>query len=336
MRYFFYSVLFLLFIGCAAVPFKPYKIKGLSLVAAGTAIDSTHTKPVINMNANAVSIMPYGFIRDKSNPEIIYNTERQWFGETKAGAKQYIETLRKDDIEIMIKPHIWLWHGEFTGFLKMNSETNWKRLEQSYTNYILDYAKLAEDVNAEVFCIGTELEEFIKSRPQYWENLIKEIRSLYSGKLTYAANWDEFWHTPFWSDLDYIGIDAYFPISDMRTPTVENCIEGWEKHKQGLKEFSDKLNRPILFTEYGYRSVDYAGKEPWRYDRSMISVNHEAQNNTTQALFDTVWHEDWFAGGYLWKWFIEHHKVGGMDNNQFTPQNKPVEDIIKNFYKKKL
>jgi len=332
MKQILYILLVYLFFGCAARLYKPYKINGVSFVAAGGAVDSTNTKPVVYINANAAAIMPFGFIRNNDNPEIIHNTERQWFGETRAGAKQYIEELRKENISIMIKPQLWLRHGVFTGFLKMETEENWKLLEESYSSFILEYVELAEEVNAEVFCIGTELEEFIKNRPTYWHNLIKKIRTIYKGKLTYAANWDEFWRTPFWAEVDYIGIDAYFPVSDMQTPTVEDCIKGWEKHKKGLKEFSEKLDRPILFTEFGYRSVDYTGKEPWRYDRSMTSVNLQAQNNATQALFYTVWKEDWFAGGYIWKWFISHDKVGGLENNQFTPQNKPVEEIIKVHY----
>lgn len=332
MRYVFYVLLVCIFIGCAATSYKPFKINGVSFVASGNAVDTTHTKPLVNINANAAAVMPFGFIKDISHPEIIHSSKRQWFGETKAGVKQYIETLRKDQMSIMIKPQIWIWRGEFTGSLKMNTEADWKLLEESYSSFILDYAVLAEEVKAEIFCIGTELEEFIKNRPNYWHNLIKEIKTVYKGKLTYAANWDEFWRTPFWSELDYIGIDAYFPVSNMQTPTVEDCIKGWKKHKQDLKGFSEKLDRPILFTEYGYRSVDYTGKEPWKYDRSMTTVNLEAQNNATQALFEAIWKEDWFAGGYLWKWFIDHQNVGGLQDNQFTPQNKPVEAILKAHY----
>ena len=96
----------------------------------------------------------------------------------------------------------------------MTNEDDWQVLENSYTQFILLYAMLAQEIDAELFCIGTELEKFIEKRPQYWSNLIKEIKKVYKGKLTYAANWDEFKRTPFWSDLDYIGIDAYFPVSD--------------------------------------------------------------------------------------------------------------------------
>lgn len=334
MRCVFYVLFIFSFISCSVAKYKPQKINGVSFVAAGNAIDTTHTKPMVNINANAAAIMPFGFIKDSNQPEVIHSSDRQWYGETRAGAKQYIQSLRKNNINIMIKPQIWIWHGEFTGTLKADSELGWQLLETSYSSFILKFAKLAEDVNAEVFCIGTELETFIKNRPDYWHQLIKDVKKVYTGKLTYAANWDEFWRTPFWESLDYIGIDAYFPVSDLKTPTVEDCILGWEKHKKGLKEFSEKLNRPILFTEYGYRSVDYTAKEPWRYDRSMTSVNLEAQKNALKALYQTVWDEDWFAGGYLWKWFVEHDKVGGLEDNQFTPQNKPAEEIIKRHYSK--
>ena len=308
------------------------KMNGISFVAYQDAVDNTHTQPVANIGANYATLMPFGFIRELSNPNIRFNEQRQWFGERREGVKQYAEALRKHDIKIMIKPQIWVWRGEFTGYIDMKTEADWKTLEESYANFILEYAKLAAEINAEIFCIGTELENFIDKRPKYWDNLIKDIKQLYKGKLTYAANWDEYKRTPFWEQLDYIGIDAYFPVSDAQTPTVGQCLEGWKKHKPTMKALSDKYDKQVLFAEYGYRSVDYSGKEPWRFDRDMTTVNLQAQVNTTEALYQTFWHEDWFAGGFIWKWFINYDKAGGKDNNQFTPQNKPVEQTIKKYY----
>ena len=105
----------------------------------------------------------------------------------------------------MLKPQIWVSHGEFTGYIEMNNETDWSALEKSYSNFILDFAKHAETLKIEIFCIGTELEKFIENRPEYWKNLIKKIKNVYKGKLTYAANWDEFKRTPFWNEIDYKG-----------------------------------------------------------------------------------------------------------------------------------
>ena len=308
---------------------QPEKINGVSFVASRDSISETHVKPVTSVNANYAAVMPFGFVENLNHPEIIHNTERQWFGETRAGAKQYIQKLRAQHIKIMIKPQIWVWRGDFTGYIEMKDEANWKLLEESYTNFIMEYALLAQEVKAEIFCIGTELEKFIVNRPKYWNNLIVEIKKIYKGKLTYAANWDEFKRTPFWSALDFIGVDAYFPVSYNKTPTVEDCLEGWKVHKPVINQLSSRYKKPILFTEFGYRSVDYSGKEPWKSDRSMNQVNLEAQTNTTKALFETFWDEDWFAGGFVWKWFVNHNKVGGVNNTQFTPQNKPVEALLR-------
>ena len=103
----------------------------------------------------------------------------------------------------------------------------------------------------------------------------------------------------------------------------------WKQHKSAIRNISKRHNKPVLFTEFGYRSVDFSGREPWKSDRSMTQVNLEAQSNATKALFTEFWDEDWFAGGFIWKWYCNHKAAGGEDNTRFTPQNKPVQALIK-------
>ena len=326
----------LLFIGFILLQWscksQTQKINGLSFVASRDSINTTHTKPVVNVNANYVALMPFGFIRDIDLPTITHNTNRQWFGETDAGLIQYTNEFRKSNIKIMVKPQIWIWKGIFTGLIEMKTEENWQKLEQSYSEFILTYAKTAQKLNAEIFCIGTELEKFVMKRPNYWKKLIKEIRSIYKGKLTYASNWDEFSRVPFWSELDFIGVDAYFPLSEKQTPTIEEFEKGWQTHKSEIFALHQKHQKPVLFTEYGYRSVDFNGKQPWNADRVDGNINLEAQTNGLQAIHNQFWNEDWFAGGFVWKWFHRHDKVGGLENNRFTPQNKPAEKVLKELY----
>ncbi|MBP92820.1 MAG: glycoside hydrolase [Flavobacteriaceae bacterium] len=313
---------------------KDYKINGVSFVASRDQISKENVQPVLNVHANYTAIMPFGFIKNLEHPEIIYNTNKQWFGETTEGVSQYINVLQKSSLQVMLKPQIWVWHGEFTGHIKMPNEVAWLELEQTYSQFILDFAKLAQEKQVALFCIGTELEQFIVHRPEFWQELIKNIRAVYSGELTYAANWDEYKRIPFWNDLDYIGVDAYFPVSDKITPRVEDAITGWQAHKIEMKTVSETFKKPILFTEFGYRSTDYTGKEPWVSDYKIIALNFEGQTNATQALFETFWKEPWFAGGFVWKWFHNHAESGGKKDNQFTPQNKPVEAVIRDYYKR--
>lgn len=309
------------------------KINGVSFVASREEVAQEHVEEVLRLHANHAAVMPFGFIRDINSPEIIHNTDRQWFGETERGARQYIELLQKNGVAVMVKPQIWIWKGEFTGTLKMNSEEHWKQLEASYEDFIMTYARLAAETNVPILCIGTELEQFTKNRPEYWKGLIKKIKATYKGKLTYAANWDEYTRTAFWEDLDFIGIDAYFPLSDEKTPSVEQLKRGWQPWKEKIKALSITKNKPVLFTEFGYRSMDFTAKKPWLVDRNDENVNLEAQVNAKKAIFAEFWAEDWFAGGYVWKWFINHGKSGGDKDNRFTPQNKPAQQIIADIYK---
>ncbi len=316
--------------GCSQQTVK--KINGVSLVASPNALMQESINPLLEINANYASVMPFGFIKNTEHPEVFFNTERQWYGETNEGVKQYIELLQKNKIKIMLKPQIWIWHGEYTGLLKMTSEEHWKELEQSYEKFILNYATLAEETHCELLCIATELELFIKHRPQYWDELISKIKKVYSGKLTYAANWDEYKRVPFWKKMDYIGIDAYFPISNSKTPTLTEAKKGWARWKSEMKNLSIKTNKKIIFTEYGYRSIDFAGKEPWTTHRTISETNLASQTILLRALFEEIWDENYFAGGFIWKWFVDHNKVGGEENNRFTPQNKPSQKLIQQHY----
>ncbi|MCH3880915.1 glycoside hydrolase [Tenacibaculum sp. K20-16] len=310
------------------------KINGVSFVASRDSINDKHINPVLNVQSNYVALMPYSFIRNIETPKIEFNTNREWFGERENGLLQYAKEFQKVDVKVMVKPHLWLRRGGFTGHLKADTEANWIVLENSYRDYILTYAKAAQNMKAEILCIGTELEQFVLKRPDFWLKLIKQIREIYKGKLTYAANWDEFKRITFWGELDFIGVDAYFPLTDKKSPTIADFELGWKPHKEEIIKIHKQFNKPILFTEFGYRSTDYTGKEPWDSSRIVENINLEAQKNGLQAIHNQFWKEDWFAGGFVWKWFHRHEEVGGEKNNRFTPQNKPSEKLLKELYSK--
>lgn len=308
------------------------KINGISFVAAPEAISTKDIDPVVKINANYAAIMPFGYIRDLDAADVFYNTDRQWYGETRAGVKQYINELQAHHIKVMVKPQLWVWQGEFTGFIEMKSEADWKKFEAGYEKFILEFAEVAQEAQAEIYCIGTELHKFVAARPAFWKQLIQKVKAIYKGKITYAENWDSYAKVPFWKDIDFIGIDAYFPLSETKTPTLEVLQEAWQPHKMKIKELSVSTNKKILFTEYGYRSMDYTAKEPWDSSRS-DAVNLKAQKIALQAIYNEFWNEEWFAGGFLWKWFHNYKEVGGLKNSRFTIQNKPAEAVVRQQYK---
>lgn len=308
------------------------KINGISLVASREPVSASHIQPILDVNANTVAVMPFAFMESLTSSNLKFNTERQWQGERLDGARETTKLLHSQGLKVMVKPQIWIWKGEFTGHIKMTSEEDWKKFETNYEKFILLYAKMAAEENVEIFCLGTELYEFANERTEFWEQLISKVRKIYKGKLTYAENWDKVDKVKFWDQLDLIGVDAYFPLHEGKSPKIEELRTSWKPHKVQLKELAAKKNKQILFTEYGYRNTDYATKQPWDSSREETSMNNELQSDALMALYQEFWREEWFAGGFLWKWFHDNERAGGKQNNQFTPQNKPALDVVKGFY----
>lgn len=235
---------------------------------------------------------------------------------------------------VMLKPHVDLedkYDGTFwRGDIGFHNEADWDKWFESYTRYILRYARLAERWDVEIFCVGTEL-AFTTQKTERWRELIEKVREVYSGRLVYAANWDEYRHVHFWEDLDYVGIDAYFPLSYSSSPSLSELKQGWQRWINEIERWLPSVNNmKVIFTELGYASTPTAPSSPWQ-GGTYGNADPETQAKCYQAFFETVWHKPWFAGVYWWKWET-NTRAGGIYNRQFTPQNKPAEKLIKTAY----
>ncbi|WP_298904525.1 hypothetical protein [uncultured Psychroserpens sp.] len=243
--------------------------------------------------------------------------------------------------KIMLKPHIWLQNrenGAWRSDINMATEDEWDQWFEDYSQYILDYAVLAETLNIELFCIGTELHKTVLEQPERWERLISEIRNVYSGKLTYGANWNqEVDDIPFWDALDFIGIQAYYPIATNENPELLELENGWNQHIAYLEELHKKYQKPILFTELGYKSTADAGIKPWEWNNLSNSFHKKISKRTQalcyQAFFNTIWQKPWFEGAHLWEWQSSRNDSDG-NNNAFVVQGKPALNVIAKGFKK--
>lgn len=307
---------------------KEITYKGMNLVAPIKEINKTTFDELVTNNVNAISLIPYAFV-NIDDATVTYNHKRQWWGESTSGIKECIQKAHDRKLKVMIKPHLWVNHQFYTGDLDFKTELDWEHWEADYKKYILEYAQIAENEQVDLFCFGTELRNPIAKRPEYWMQLIKDIKKIYKGKLTYAANWDDFDRVPFWKQMDYIGVDGYFPLSDKENPTVEELKVGWKKHLTKLETTHKKWKKKILFTEFGYRNSDYAAQEPWKENHD--TINNEAQSIAFEALFSSLNHQDWYEGGFTWKWYADdYHQKKSID---YTPQNKPAMAVIAKWYK---
>ncbi len=296
-----------------------------------------------DLGVSHVTLIPFGYQRSHDETTVHFEPDRRWFTESDSGITRIAAQARAIAIGTIIKPHIWIGRystsGQTRDAIGFATEDEWRAWEASYHKFILHYARLAQSIEAELFVIGTELSNAARSRPQFWIAIVDDVRSVYDGKITYAANWwEEYEHIEFWPQLDFVGVQAYFPISDADTHDAASLSRGWQTHSKQLQRTSALSGRPVFFTEIGYRSVSDAAREPWRWASRSEAVETRAdlalQANLYRAFFESVWEQPWFAGASVWRWHTDSESRGPVRDIDFTPQHKPAENVIREWFRR--
>lgn len=317
-----------------APPSRSQIMQGLSFVAPPQPFSDSAMLEVRQSGADWIAVIPYGFTRP-GEPRVHFDNDRQWWGERPEGTCETIRQAHQEGIQVMLKPQVYV-PRSWTGAISFDTEQEWQQWEDSYRAYILPMAHIADSMQVALFCIGTEFKISSRERPHFWRKLIRDIRAIYSGPLTYAANWDEYTDVTFWDKLDYIGIDAYFPLSNSTTPEVAQLREAWQEPHQAMLRTANTYQRPYLFTEFGYMSVDSCASPTWELEerRRQLNINEQGQANAMEALFQEFWHDEAWAGGFLWKWYPYQGRRSGYRQRDYTPQNKLAAKTLKKWYEK--
>ena len=246
-------------------------------------------------------------------------------------------------IKVMLKPHVDTHDGTWRALIAPTDLDTWF---QAYTAFIVHYASLAAQCGVDLFCVGCELKTMTGgANRDRWVQVVQAVRQAYPGPLVYAANAcgedDEYVTVAFWDQLDYIGLDAYFRLSQVDATQaaddvpLQDLIQGWGDENNGivkaLKDFHDSqpggAPKPLLFTEIGFKSVPGASSEPWNSTRAGDPDPVE-QDHCYQATL-AVWSQqgDWWQGLFWWAWGI-----GQPDACDYTPWGKPAEQTLRTWF----
>ena len=320
----------------APPPEKAFRIQSVTLDARrrpeAALLDSIQA-----LGTTHLTLIPFGTQRRPDDPTVALRPNPGWYSESEGGIRALAAAAEERGMGVILKPHVWVGHYDVEGQARdeigFDTAADWAQWEASYRRFMLYYARLAADINAEVLVVGTELHRAAASREAFWRGLIADVRGVYGGALTYAANWyAEYEAVPFWDALDYVGIQAYFPLSDADDPPLDALRQGWHRHREALDATHRATERPILFTEVGYRSIHYAAAEPWRWPQRserQTPADPALQARCYTAFFQMFADVPWFAGAVLWKW---HPLAESRRRVSFTPQHKPAEQVVRRWF----
>jgi hypothetical protein len=291
--------------------------------------------------ANAIEITPRIWTASKTSSTVFADPDKT---ENDASLIQGIQTAQQDGLSVVLKPAITgLDHTMSSSLAPADIATFFS----TYKAEIVHLAQIAQQTGVKTFAIGNELGG-LSTPPylSYWTDIIQAVRAVYHGELTYAAATDEIYKVGFWDQLDTIGANMYPPLSVPMKPTVQDIVGAWHQpppvnawwappfdYKSPydfLVSVAQQYGKPVLMTEVGYLSVDYAGQISGATGMAG-PLNVQEQADAYQAFFQ-VWGPSagsWLEGVEFWNWDLD----GAYSPNGFSPMGKPAQAIVTAWFK---
>ena len=288
-----------------------------------------------DLGVTHLTLVSFGWQRAADSPEVRVDTSDGWYSESHRGIRALARRADTLGMDVILKPHLWVGgydEAQDRSDIGFETDAEWRRWMADYRAFVMTYARLAAEVDADILVLGTELTRAARERPAFWRALADSARTVYDGELTYAANWHESYdQISFWDAFDYVGVQAYFPLSDADDPSLDTLRAGWRRHKEALADVHRRTDTPILLTELGYRSAPTAAEAPWRWpeEEDDVPVDSTLQARCYRAFFSTMDPVPWLAGAVVWKW----HPAAEIEHpTGFTPQGKPAEAVVRRWF----
>lgn len=232
-----------------------------------------------------------------------------------------INYIHEKGLAVALKPTVncknGTWRAHICFFEKdVICEPKWSVWFEAYTDFMVHYAKIAQETNCEMFIAGCEMVQS-EHRETEWRNVIKEIRKVYFGSVTYNTDKYQEDNVTWWDALDYICSSGYYPIND------------WDKELERIEKVVKKFNKPFFFAEAGCRSVE--GSELVPNDWMLRGkINMSVQEKWYETMFEACKRAGFVSGFMLWSWPLRLYpeKLAHL-NDGYEFYKKPAIEVIR-------
>lgn len=273
------------------------------------------------LGSTAVTLVPTWYMESATGDSIKPEKEKT---PTDRSLETAIDWARMAGLHVILKPHVDVIDDSYRGNIQPVDRPKWFR---SYQRFINHYADLATRKSVSLMAVGTELKT-LSSDTEPWREVISSVRERFNGPLTYAANWDELDQVQFWDELDAIGVDAYYPLSQEggNTPTLPELVSAWDGIADQLEAKSQQWQRPVLLTEVGYPSQVGATVKPYEVTDQPADQNIQAL--AYRATFKALSGSTWLEGISWWSWRADPSPEENLEVD-YPPEGKKAQGVLR-------
>jgi hypothetical protein len=246
-----------------------------------------------------------------------------------------VEQAHAEGLRVLLVPHLWVESGGWRGEIDPGDEQAWQRWAEAYRHFVLQWAEVARQARADMLSVGVELRSWVTTaRAPSFIEIVRAVREVYGGPLTYAANWDDVEQTVILGELDVIGINAFYPLAEKPATELEQLVKGGLSVRGRAAVLAKAWNKPVLFTEFGYTTRSDPAVRPWEWPEHLsdVRVDELAQADAYRALLAPLIDESWFAGFFVWRLFSDPDDVSQEPLWGFSPSGKLAELVLRSAF----
>jgi hypothetical protein len=289
---------------------------------------------VTRMGGSWVSLTPFGRVWDLRSTGVSPTFE-QPYDENREAIARAIEQAHRQGLRVALIPHLWVETGGWRALIDPGDDAAWEQWAKSYRSFLLGWAELARDSGAEMLSVGVELRSWVTTpRAPSFVEIVRDVRRVYPGLLTYAANWDDVETTVILGELDVIGINAFYPLADKEGADLAELMQGGARVAERLEALAKSWRKPVLFTEFGYTTRPDPAVKPWEWPDHMagVAVDQLAQAEGYYALLSPLIDAAWFAGFFVWRMYADPHDMSQEAEWGFSPRGKLAELVLRDAF----
>ena len=312
---------------------------GFSVLAYGNAPDFVQKTQVVldrlvGLGVTSVSFVFPVFQQNWTATDVYTDAERTPSGKNMSA---FVRAAHERGMSVVLRPTLdegsLVTDGKWRGTLQPADLMAWF---SSYGVLMEGYAVFAESEGVESFIVGTEF-SLLEKETAFWDDLISDVRKVYTGRVSYSYNWDA-QDLGFAGSLDYVGVDAFFPLDLPPGASVDELVLAWQPWLDMLWNIQQVTGKDVTLTEVGTRSEAGSYQAPWVWEGDG-PLSQEDQANYFEATCAVAMtpaarkEGRSFDGMYVWAADLNQGTDIPPADTGFTPLTKQAESVIEECYR---